>query len=134
MGVGWGVRMLLARRLWAITLGGHRRMVLRRGWGHAPGPPRTGISPPIPVIVAKTGRRIYHELAVPQAPVTCLLYCLLYSPPLPPPTPPPCYAGGVALGGLVVVGGWVSERCRGTEVNGTTPQPRWPPDTRAYMH
>ena len=25
-------------------------------------------------------------------------------------------------GGLVVVGGWVSERCRGTEVNGTTPQ------------
>ena len=30
--------------------------------------------------------------------------------------------GGVALGGLVVVGGWVSERCRGTEVNGTTPQ------------
>ena len=30
--------------------------------------------------------------------------------------------GGFALGGLVVVGGWVSERCRGTEVNGTTPQ------------
>ena len=32
------------------------------------------------------------------------------------------WKGGVALGGLVVVGGWVSERCRGTEVNGTTPQ------------
>ena len=30
--------------------------------------------------------------------------------------------GGFALGGLVVVGGWVSERCRGTEANGTTPQ------------
>ena len=30
--------------------------------------------------------------------------------------------GGFALGGLVVVGGWVSERCRGTEVSGTTPQ------------
>ena len=32
------------------------------------------------------------------------------------------WGGGFALGGLVVVGGWVSERCRGTEVNGTTPQ------------
>ena len=30
--------------------------------------------------------------------------------------------GGFALGGLVVVGWLVSERCRGTEVNGTTPQ------------
>ena len=30
--------------------------------------------------------------------------------------------GGFALGGLVVVGWLVLERCRGTEVNGTTPQ------------
>ena len=29
---------MLARRLWAITLGGHRRTVLRRGWGRPPRP------------------------------------------------------------------------------------------------
>ena len=32
-GVGVGVRVCLARRLWAVALGSHRRTVLRKGWG-----------------------------------------------------------------------------------------------------
>ena len=32
-GVGVGVRVCLARRLWAVALGSHRRAVLRKGWG-----------------------------------------------------------------------------------------------------
>ena len=32
-GVGGGVRVLLARRLWAISLGSHRRAVFRIGGG-----------------------------------------------------------------------------------------------------
>ena len=31
-GVGVGVRVCLARRLWAVALGSHRRAVLRKGW------------------------------------------------------------------------------------------------------
>ena len=34
-GVGVGVRVCLARRLWAVALGSHRRTVLRKGWGAA---------------------------------------------------------------------------------------------------
>ena len=33
LGVGVGVRVCLARRLWAVALGSHRRTVLRKGWG-----------------------------------------------------------------------------------------------------
>ena len=32
-GVGVGVRVCLARQLWALSLGSHRRTVLRKGWG-----------------------------------------------------------------------------------------------------
>ena len=32
-GVGVGVRVCLARRLWAVALGSHLRTVLRKGWG-----------------------------------------------------------------------------------------------------
>ena len=32
-GVGVGVRVCLARRLWAVALGSHRRTVLRKGVG-----------------------------------------------------------------------------------------------------
>ena len=32
-GVGVGVRVCLARQLWALSLGSHRRAVLRKGWG-----------------------------------------------------------------------------------------------------
>ena len=34
-GVGVGVRVCLARQLWALSLGSHRRTVLRKGWGEA---------------------------------------------------------------------------------------------------
>ena len=34
-GVGGGVRVLLARRLWAISLGSHRRTVFQIGGGGA---------------------------------------------------------------------------------------------------
>ena len=34
-GVGVGVRVCLARRLWAVALGSHRRTVLRKGVGAA---------------------------------------------------------------------------------------------------
>ena len=34
-GVGVGVRVCLARQLWALSLGSHRRTVLRKGWGAA---------------------------------------------------------------------------------------------------
>ena len=33
LGVGVGVRVCLARRLWAVALGSHRRAVLRKGVG-----------------------------------------------------------------------------------------------------
>ena len=39
LGVGVGVRVCLARRLWAVALGSHRRTVLRKGWGASAAPP-----------------------------------------------------------------------------------------------
>ena len=38
-GVGVGVRVCLARRLWAVALGSHRRTVLRKGVGGDPWKP-----------------------------------------------------------------------------------------------